>query len=378
MSQLKVPLLDLKAQFAAIEQEVWPALERVVRSQQFILGDEVAAFEREVAEYCGTQEAVGCASGTDALLLSLVACGTEPGDEVITSPYTFFATAGSIVRAGARPVFVDIEPDSYNLNLDAVAAAITAKTRAIIPVHLFGRPVEIGPLLDLAARHGIDIIEDACQAIGAEWHGKRAGSFGTAGCFSFFPSKNLGAFGDGGAVTTSDVDLAKRLRALRVHGMERRYHHRWIGWNSRLDAIQAAVLRVKLRHLDRWSEARRRNAQQYRELFHEHGLTDLVRLPDPGPAHVRHVFNQFVIRVPAEHRDPLRKHLRNHGVGTEVYYPVPLHLQEALAFLGYREGAFPEAERAARETIALPVYPELTRDQQAYVVQTIADYFGRR
>jgi dTDP-4-amino-4,6-dideoxygalactose transaminase len=373
----KVPLLDLKAQWATLEAAVWPALEAVVRSQQFILGPEVEAFETELAAYCGSRFAIGCASGTDALLLSLTALGGGPGDEVITTPYTFFATVGAIARAGARPVLVDIDPSTFNIDPAAAVAAITPRTVAIVPVHLFGRPADVQPLLEAAARHGLAILEDACQAIGAEWNGRRVGSLGTLAAFSFFPTKNLGGFGDGGAVTTDVENLARQIRALRVHGSEERYRHRVLGWNSRLDALQAAVLRVKLSYLERWTEARRRNARRYQELFESYGLTDIVRLPSFGPPEVRHVFNQFVVRVPADHRDSLREALRQAGVGTEVYYPVPAHLQEAAARWGYRPGQFPEAELAARESLALPIYPELTEGQQRYVVRSIASYFGR-
>ncbi len=375
MAEMVVPLLDLRAQYAKIAQEIRAAIDRVVESQQFVLGEEVERFEGELAAYCQVEYAIGCASGTDALLLSLVACDAGPGTEVITTPYTFFATVGSIVRAGARPVFVDIDPYTFNINVEEAIAAIGPRTRAILPIHLFGRPAEMGPLLEAAARHGVDVIEDACQAIGAEWHGQRTGSLGATGAFSFFPSKNLGGFGDGGAVTTNNPELARKIRALRVHGMEQRYYHRWLGWNSRLDALQAAVLAVKLKYLEQWNEARRRNAARYHQLFEAHNLFDAVALPDPGPSHVRHVFNQYVICVPAVHRDPLREHLRKRGIGTEVYYPVPLHLQEALAFLGYQKGQFPHAEAAAEESLALPVYPELTESQQAYVVEAIAEYF---
>jgi dTDP-4-amino-4,6-dideoxygalactose transaminase len=364
---MMVPLLDLKAQYRAIKPEIDAAVQRVIDTQYFILGPEVSGLETEVAAYCDTSFGVGVASGTDALLVALMALGIGPKDEVITTPYTFFATAGVITRLGATPVFVDIEQDSFNLNVAAVAASLTPRTRALLPVHLYGRVAELAPLLQL----GVPVIEDAAQAIGArDLAGNRAGSMGVMGCFSFFPSKNLGGFGDGGMVVTNDRELADRLKILRVHGMEPKYYHQLVGGNFRLDALQAAVLRVKLRYLDEWSEARRRNAERYRVLFGEAGLAGTVILPGDVPGHI---YNQFVIRVPR--RDALQAHLRGQGIGTEIYYPVPLHRQACFAELGYAAGSLPEAERAARETLALPIYPELSEEQLAYVVASIAGFY---
>jgi len=370
-----VPLLDLTAQHAAIRDEVDAAVREVFESQRFILGPKVEEFERAIAAYCGVRAAVGVSSGTDALLICLMALGVGPGDEVIAPTYTFFATAGSVARLGARPVFVDIDPASFNVAPAALAGAITERTKAVIPVHLYGRSAEMGPLLEATASAGVAVIEDAAQAIGAEYRGKRAGSLGRAGCLSFFPSKNLGGAGDGGMVTTDDEDLAARLRSLRNHGDGPKYHHKFIGGNFRLDALQAAVLGVKLRHLDAWSDARRRNAERYRRLFAEAGLSPgVVALPEEGP--YRHVYNQFVVRVPAAQREPLREFLRGRGIGHEVYYPVPLHMQECFRYLGYAQGDFPGAEAAARETLALPIYPELTDGQAAAVVGALGEFLG--
>ncbi len=382
VERMKVPLLDLQAQYATIRDEVRAAIDRVFESQQFVLSSEVQALEEEIARYSQTKFAIGCASGSDALLLALMSCDVGDGDEVITTPLSFFATASAITRLGARPVFVDVDPQTYNLNSSLVAEAITARTKAIVPVHLYGQCAEMDPLIELSrqgCRHTdvgspeIPIIEDAAQAIGAEDHGRRAGSMGTIGCFSFYPSKNLGGAGDGGMLVTNDLDHARRLHMLRVHGEERKYHHRVIGLNSRLDALQAAVLRVKLPHLDAWTLARQRKAQQYELMFSDAGLTERIGLPFVRSG-TRHIFHQFVIRVRDGRRDALREHLRARGVGTDVYYPVPLHLQECFAFLGYEKGDFPIAEAAAQETLALPVYPELTPDQQDYVVSSIKDF----
>ncbi len=364
----KVPLLDLKAQYASIRDEVRQAIDRVCESQQFILGPEVEALESEVARFVGSKHAVGVSSGTDALLVSLMALGVGPGDEVVTSPYSFFATAGAIARLGARPVFVDVDPASFNLVADRVKAALTPRTKAILPVHLFGRVAEMDPLL--AA--GVPVVEDAAQALGAaDGKGRQAGTMGKCGCFSFFPTKNLGGFGDGGMVVTDDADFAERLRILRVHGSKPKYVHKLLGGNFRLDALQAAVLRVKLKHLPGWSAARRANAERYRRLFADEGLTTDVRLPLDLPGHI---YNQFVIRV--RQRDLLRAHLESSGVGTEVYYPVPLHLQECFAALGHKKGAFPESEAAAQHSLALPIYPELSESQQALVVDLIGAFAG--
>ncbi|MBM3778739.1 MAG: DegT/DnrJ/EryC1/StrS family aminotransferase [Acidimicrobiia bacterium] len=370
---MHVPLLDLQAQYATLRPDIEAAIRRVCDSQQFIQGPEVAALEQELAEYVGVQEAVAVSSGTDALLMALMALNVGPGDEVVTSAYSFFATAGVIARLGATPVFVDIDPATFNIDPDGVAAAVTSRTKAIMPVHLFGLTARMDRVGEVAARAGVPVVEDAAQAIGARGPAGAAGAagaLGTAGCFSFFPSKNLGAFGDAGLVVARDRDLGHRLRLLRNHGAERKYVHALVGGNFRMDALQAAVLRVKLPRLNGWTDARRRNANRYRALFEEAGVLDRVALP-AEPAGARHVFNQFVIRVPD--RDRLREHLTRAGVGTEVYYPVPLHLQPCFEALGYRPGRLPEAERAARETLALPVFPELSIDQQAYVVWSIRE-----
>jgi dTDP-4-amino-4,6-dideoxygalactose transaminase len=377
-----VPLLDLKQQYDALKADIDAAIARVVESQHFILGPEVAALEAAVAEYSTAKHGVGMSSGTDALLAALMACDVGPGDEVIVPSYTFFATAGVVARLGAIPVFVDIDPVTYNILPDLAEANIRAATKAIIPVHLYGRMVEMEPFVDMARTSGSAIIEDAAQAIGAtDAQGRRAGSIGDFGCFSFFPSKNLGGFGDGGLTVTQRDELAHKLRMLRMHGSEPKYYHRIVGGNFRLDALQAAVLRVKLPHLDGWTAARRRNADTYRALFADTAITadagsgattlDVpVVLPagDPG-----HIYNQFVIRV--QNRDGLQVHLREAGIGTEIYYPVPLHLQECFAGLGYRSGSLPNAEAAARETLALPIYPELTEAQLATVVETVRGFY---
>ncbi|HEV2881591.1 MAG TPA: DegT/DnrJ/EryC1/StrS family aminotransferase [Pyrinomonadaceae bacterium] len=370
---MQVPLLDLKQQHASLREELHAAVGRILDSQQFVLGEEVRLLEEELALYSTTRHAVGCASGSDALLLALMALDIKAGDEVITTPFSFFATASAIARTGATPVFVDIEPRTYNLDPALVEAAITERTRAIMPVHLYGQCAEMDALLEVAARHALPVIEDAAQAIGAEDGGRRAGSLGQVGCFSFYPTKNLGAAGDAGLLTTSDDALAERLRRLRVHGGATEYLHTEIGLNSRLDALQAAVLRVKLPHLDGWSQARRERAETYSLLLTNAHLRFNLRAPFIRE-NVRHIFHQYVVRVPAEHRDALVEHLRAHGVGVKIYYPVPLHLQECFRYLGYREGALPEAERAARETLALPIYPELRLEQQQYVVGTLGRF----
>ncbi|HEX7530868.1 MAG TPA: DegT/DnrJ/EryC1/StrS family aminotransferase [Pyrinomonadaceae bacterium] len=370
----KVPLLDLQAQYETIRNEVRTAVDRVFDSQQFVLGAEVQALEEEIARYSQTKSAIGCASGSDAVLLALMSCGVGAGDEVITTPFSFFATAGAVARLGARPVFVDIDERTFNLNPSLVDAALTERTKAIMPVHLYGQCAEMNPLIELSQSRGIPIIEDAAQAIGAEDHGRRAGSMGTIGCFSFYPSKNLGGAGDGGMLVTNDLDHGRRLHMLRVHGEETKYHHKLVGINSRLDSLQAAVLRVKLPHLDAWSTERQRKAQQYELMFVDAGLSEQIEVPFVR-SNARHIFHQFVVRVRGGRRDALREHLRECGVGTDVYYPVPLHLQECFAYLGYKEGDFPIAELAAKETLALPVYPELTDEQQDYVVSSIAKFF---
>ena len=372
-----VPLLDLKPQFAEIRDEVMAAVERVFESQHFILGPEGAALEREVAAYVGAEQAVGCASGSDALLLAFMALDVKAGDEIVTTPYTFFATAGSIARLGAKPVFVDIDPATYNIDASQIEPRITWRTKAICPVHLYGQAADMPGVREAADLHGVPIVEDAAQAIGAELDGRRAGVLGHMACFSFYPTKNLGGAGDGGMVTTDDVELAEKLRMLRDHGMRPKYHYRLIGMNSRLDELQAAVLRVKLARLEAWHARRGEAADRYRKLFAGAGLLERVSLPETAPGR-RHVYNQFVVRVGDGHRDALRDHLREQGVGTEVYYPVPLHLQDCFRSLGHKEGDFPESERAARETLALPIYPDLTEAMQQAVVERIARYFETR
>jgi len=370
-SQLKtaVPLLDLQAQYRPIRDDLLAAITRVCDSQRFIMGAEVEALERELAEYLQIPEAIAVSSGTDALLAGMMALGIGPGDEVITSTYSFFATAGCISRLGARPVLVDIDPATYNIDPGAVRAVLSARTKAVIPVHLYGLCADMDPLLSMAAAAGIPVIEDAAQAVGATYKGRRAGSMGIMGCFSFFPSKNLGAFGDGGLITTTDSRLAHEIRLLRNHGAEPKYFHKRIGGNFRLDAIQAAVLRVKLPHLPRWTAMRRENADRYVRLFADAGLADRITLPAAAPGYF-HIYNQFVVRVPD--RDRVRAHLAEQGIATEIYYPVPFHLQECFAHLGHSRGDFPEAERAADSTLALPIYGELTAGQQQTVVRALA------
>jgi dTDP-4-amino-4,6-dideoxygalactose transaminase len=361
-----VPLLDLQAQYRPIRDEMLAAMTRIADSQRFIGGPEVEAFEREMAADIGVAHAVGLSSGTDALLVALMALGIGPGDEVITPTFSFFATAGCVSRVGATPRLVDIDPATFNIDPAAMTAAITPRTRAIIPVHLYGQCAEMDPILEQAQRRGIAVIEDAAQAIGATYKGRQAGAMGTAGCFSFFPSKNLGAFGDGGLLTTDDATLAREVRLLRNHGAEPKYLHKRIGGNFRLDALQAAVLRVKRPHLGAWSEARRRNADRYDRLFAEGDAA--VGLPVRAPER-HHIFNQYVVRV--ADRDRVRAGLDARGIGNEVYYPVPFHLQECFAPLGYRQGDFPVAEAAAGEVLALPIYAELTEAQQAEVVAAL-------
>jgi dTDP-4-amino-4,6-dideoxygalactose transaminase len=374
-SRMDVPLLDLDAQYRPLREELLAAVVRVCDSQRFINGPEVAALERELAAFMGVRHGIAVSSGTDALLVALMAMGIGPGDEVITSTFSFFATAGCVSRVGATPKLVDIDPATYNLDPSAVRAALTPRTRAIIPVHLYGLCADMDPILAIARDANIAVVEDAAQAIGATDKGRYAGSIGTVGCFSFFPSKNLGGFGDGGFVTTNDDRLGEEIRLLRNHGAEPKYFHKRIGGNFRLDALQAAVLRVKLPHLARWSAARRANAARYRRLFEAAGLTDRVTLPVTPPDR-EHIYNQFVVRVPR--RDAVRARLAEHGIGTEIYYPVPFHLQECFAPLGHVRGDFPHAEAAADSTIALPIYAELTEDQQAAVVAALADALDQR
>lgn len=369
---MKVPLIDLQAQYAPIRDAVRLAVDRVFETQQFVMGPEVAALEAEVAAYCQTKEAIGCASGSDALLLALMALNVGPGDEVITTPFSFFATGSAIARLGARPVFVDIDPLTYNLNVERIAAAITPRTRVVLPVHLYGQCADMDQILALCNSKNVTVLEDAAQAIGAEDRGRRAGSMGIAGCFSFYPSKNLGAAGDAGIISTSDPDFSARVRRLRVHGGLTEYQHIEVGLNSRIDALQAAVLRAKLPHLDGWSNARAQKAQNYSHLLEGAKLNFKLDPPFIKPDS-RHIFHQYVVRVP-EHREALMEHLKARDVATKIYYPIPLHLQECFAYLGYKEGDFPEAEKAARETFALPLYPELTAEQQEYVVHAIQEF----
>ena len=372
---MQVPLLDLRAQYQPIRKEIMEAIEAICDEQAFILGSRVADLEKAIQDYVGSSHAVGVASGTDAILLALMAYGVGPGDEVITAPYTFFATAGSISRLGARPVFVDIQPDSYNIDPHLLNPAITSRTKAILPVHLFGQCADMEQIQEVATARGLPVIEDAAQAIGADRRGRKAGGIGHAGCFSFFPSKNLGGFGDGGMVTTNDPGTAERVRLLRVHGSREKYLHEMVGLNSRLDALQAAVLKVKLRHLETWTQGRQRNAARYESLFAATKLLDRISLPVVSEGN-RHVYNQYVIR--AAERDRLRAFLKEKGIGTEIYYPTPLHLQPCYRDLGYTIGAFPHSEQAAQETLALPIYAELTEDQQSYVVASINTFYSSR
>jgi dTDP-4-amino-4,6-dideoxygalactose transaminase len=375
---MNVPFLDLKAQYFKIKDEIDRAVSEVISEQHFILGPKVEALEEAIAGYSSARYGIGVASGSDALTLSLMAMGVGAGDEVVTTPFTFFATAGSISKVGAKPVFVDIDPRTYNLDPAHLQERITPRTKAIIPVHLFGQCADMEPIKESARSNGLRIIEDAAQAIGADYikdsaPPQRVGSIGDLGCFSFYPSKNLGGFGDGGLVTTNDDELAKRVRLLRVHGASAKYHYQCIGINSRLDALQAAVLLVKFRYLEEWTDARLKNAAYYDQLFEETGYQTLgIEIPYVQYTN-RHIFNQYVIRVPK--RDELGVFLSQEGIGTDVYYPLPLHLQECYRDLGYEEGDFPHAEKAARETLALPIYPDLTREQQDYVVSKIGEFF---
>jgi len=381
---MQVPLLDLKQQYAPLRDQIRAKFDDVADSQNFILGPEVEALERDVCAYTGANHAIGVSSGTDAELAILMALGIGPGDAVVTTPYTFFATAGSIARLGARILFADIDPDTYNISTERLADLVAShrgeKIRAIVPVHLFGQSANMDAIRVIAAECGAPVIEDAAQALGAEYPGhdgiKKCGAIGDFGFYSFFPSKNLGAFGDGGMIVCRNETMARKISAIRNHGMETRYHHQTVGGNFRLDALQAAVLRIKLPHLDEWSAMRRTNAARYREGFARAGL-DEIRLPvetyASSAAGNHHIYNQFIIRAPR--RDELLAHLAATGIGHAVYYPIPLHLQECFASLGYKEGDFPEAERAARETVALPIFPELTEEQQAAVVNSIADFY---
>jgi len=367
-----LPFLDLGKQFEQIRAEVQLAVTQVLETQRFVLGPEVEQLEAEISNYLGCRFAVACASGTDALILALLAAGIRPGDEVITTPFTFVATASAITRTGAVPVFADIDPSTYNIDPEKAREAISGKTRAIIPVHLFGLTAEMQPIMDLATQHGIAVIEDAAQAIGGAYHEKNLGTIGSLGCFSFFPSKNLGGAGDGGIVTTNDATYADRLRLLRVHGSRHKYEYEILGMNSRLDAIQAAILRVRLRYLQQWTKQRRRNAARYRSFIAQSLSSSYVVLP-VEPDGTRHVYNQFTIRC--KERDRLREHLLQNGIPTEIYYPHPLHLQPAFAYLGYQEGSLPHAESAAREVVSLPIYPELAEDQQRQIAGVLSGFW---
>ncbi len=368
-----VPLLDLKAQYATIRERVEPVMKEVFDSQYFILGPQVKALEEKISEYSQCKHGIGVSSGTDALLIALMAIDAGPGDEIITSPFSFFATAGVISRLNATPVFVDIEPDTYNIDPAKIEAAITNKTKAIIPVHLFGQLADMDPIMSIAGKHKLFVIEDAAQAIGSEYKdGKRAGSIGHMGCFSFFPSKNLGGFGDAGMVVTNDNNLAEKLVKLRVHGSEPKYYHQIVGGNFRIDALQAAVLSIKLEYLDQWTEGRQANANEYCAMLKGKNLDSDLGLPIIRKGY-RHIFNQFVLR--SSKRDDLIAHLRKHNIGCEIYYPVTLNEQECFSFLNYQKGDFPIAEKAAEEVLAIPIYPELNSDQKMYVVNTIASLF---
>ena len=373
---MNVPLLDLQAQYVSLRNDLQQAIDRVMTSQRFVLADEVRELENSIAAYCQTKHAIGCASGSDALLLALMALDVKTGDEVITTPFSFFATGACIARLGARPVFVDIEPGTYNIDASRVADAITARTKAILPVHLYGQCASMDPLLEVGRRHGIPIVEDAAQAIGATDNGRRAGSMGLIGCFSFYPTKNLGGAGDGGMLTTGDDKVAARLRRLRAHGGANEYEHEEIGINSRLDELQAAVLRIKFPHLDKWSDMRTRAAEFYSQLLSNADLRFPLVTPQVR-TDSRHIFHQYVIRVPGN-RDALMEHLKAHGIGSKVYYPIPLHLQSCFNYLGNKKGDFPESEAAANETMALPFYQELTEQQQSYVVDVIKTFEPRR
>ena len=379
MAKMKVPFFELISQFRTIENEIKASLNEVFETQQFIMGPKVEALEKVIAEYCQARFGIGVASGSDALLLSLMALGIGPGDEVLLPPFTFFATAGAVSRVGAIPIFVDIEEKTFNIDPSLIEEKVTSRTKAIIPVHLYGQCADMDPILQLAEAKGLFVIEDAAQALGAEYQPNddarpvRAGQIGDVGCFSFFPTKNLGAFGDAGMVTTNHPEWAEKISLLRVHGSHPKYYHKIIGINSRLDALQAAILLAKAKYLEKWTEARQRNARRYEGLFHDLlSRVPEIRLPVTQYRN-RHIFHQFVIRVPE--RDALRQFLSKEGVGTEIYYPVPLHLQECYSFLNHRRGDFPVSERAANETLALPVFPELTEDQQAYVMDRIRAFY---
>ena len=371
-----IPFLDLKAQFSGIRDEVMAAIAGVMESQSFIMGPDVKLLEEELTAILGAKHAIACASGTDALILSLMAAGIGPGDEVITTPFSFIATAGSIAHVGAKPIFVDIDPVSYNIDTSLIPNVITDRTRAIMPVHLFGNPANMGPILEIAQERKLVVIEDAAQAIGSRWMGRSIGILGDFGCFSFFPSKNLGGAGDGGLITTNRDDMAERLRMLRVHGSKKKYHHDILGTNSRLDTLQAAILRVKARHLDEWTRGREANANRYRQIFQELQLESVMTPPPAPEVEIRHVYNQFTIRC--RFRDELKDFLKSKGVPTEIYYPLCLHLQPAFGYLGHKLGDCPAAEKASQEVLSLPVSAELTEDQQQWITQSIAEFYSRK
>lgn len=371
-----VPLCDVNAQYRALRPEIDAAVLRVVGSGQAINGPDVAAFEREAADYCGAKFAVGCGSGTDALLLALQALDVGPGDEVILPPFTFFATLGCVIRCGAVPVFADVDPDTYNLDPAEVEARLTRRTKAVIPVHLFGQCADMDPIRELARANGVKVIEDAAQSFGADYRGTRCGTLGEVGCFSFYPSKNLGTLGDAGLVTTDDPAVAKRLLALRNHGSEVKYFHKYVGWNARIDTLQAAILRVKLPHVDGWLAGRRAAAARYDRLIEDAGLAGYFRRPVARPDRT-HTFNQYVVRAAGGTRDALVQHLKESGVGCEIYYPLALHLQECVRGLGHREGDFPVSEEATRSVLALPMFPEITADQQRRVIDACAAFAGQ-
>jgi dTDP-4-amino-4,6-dideoxygalactose transaminase len=370
----EIPILDLHAQYHVIGREIEEAVNAVLKSQQYILGPEVKELEKEIAAYCESKYAIGCASGSDAILLALMAYEIGEGDEVITTPYTFFATAGAVARLGAKPVFVDIEEDTFNLDVSQLEAAITPRTKAIMPIHLFGQCAGMDEINEIAGRFTIPVIEDAAQAIGAEYRGRRAGSLGDVAAFSFYPSKNLGGAGDGGMLTTNDGAVAAKLFALRAHGAKKKYFHDYVGVNSRLDSLQAAILRVKMKYLDSWSNKRKANAELYEQYFAESGLLDrrIVKLPMALPQ-MRHVYNQYVIRVPR--RDELKTWLKEQGIGTEIYYPLSLHEQVCFAYLGYKAGDFPRSEKAAMSSLAIPIFPELSEEDQQYIVALIKEFY---
>ena len=374
---MNVPLLDLSSQYAPMKSEIMAVVAEICDSQRFILGPKVEAFEKELAAYCQSGGAVGVTSGSDALLIALMAEKIKPGDEIITSPFTFFATVGAIVRAGATPVFADIDPVTFNIDPAKIAEKITPRTRAIIPVHLFGQAADMDPIVKIAKEHNLFIIEDACQAIGAEYKGKRVGTFAEYGAFSFFPSKNLDCFGDGGAVSCDTPEREALLKIYRNHGQSKTYIHEYVGGNFRLDALQAAILSIKLRSLDAWSEARQRNAAIYRQLFADAKLENLITLPQEAAYPVRHIYNQFCVRVAGGKRDELKQYLLDNGIGCAVYYPLSLHLQECFKELGGKPGDYPESEKATGEVLALPIYGELTADQLACVVDTIKAFANK-